>query len=109
MRRTTCLPLLAALLLLVHAAGLAPSTAQRLVEPTAPPQEPGITVNIRRPNRANPNEYFSCPNCDLRGVDLSGRPLENANLSGADMTGAKLRGTDLDGASLVPRESGSTA
>ena len=71
------------------------------VEPTAPPQEPGITVNTRRQNRADPNEYFSCPNCDLRGVDLSGRPLENANLSGADMTGAKLRGTDLDGASLV--------
>lgn len=105
MRRSTCLLLLllAALLLLIYAAGDSPSTAQQKGAPTeAQQQQPSdVTIETRRPAQVNPGEYFSCPNCDLRGVDLSGRPLENANLSGADMTGAKLRGTDLDGASLV--------
>jgi hypothetical protein len=101
MRRTTCLPLLAALLLLAHAAGLSPSTAQEGGRPAGARQEAGITVTMRRPDSSGPDHDFSCPNCDLRGVDLSGRRLADANLSGADLTGAKLRGTDLNGASLV--------
>jgi uncharacterized protein YjbI with pentapeptide repeats len=101
MRRTTCLPLLTALLLLVNAAGDSPSSAQRRGRPDRAREQSEITIKTKHPNRANPQDYYSCPYCDLRGVDLSGKYMESANLSGADLTGAKLRGTNLDGASLV--------
>lgn len=42
----------------------------------------------------------SCPRCDLRGVDLSGRELTNINLAGADLSNANLAGATLDGASF---------
>lgn len=103
MRRTSCLLLLllAALLLLIYAAGGPPSTAQQRDEPTEQQPQPEVSINTRNPNQTGEEKYLSCPNCDLRGVDLAGRPLENANLSGADMTGANLQGTNLNGASLV--------
>ncbi|HEY0100247.1 MAG TPA: pentapeptide repeat-containing protein [Pyrinomonadaceae bacterium] len=102
MKRTTCLLLLTALLLLVNAEGGSPSAAQRRRgRPDRAQEGSSITVKTKHPNRKNPQDYYSCPNCDLRGVDLSGKYMESANLSGADLTGAKLRGTNLDGASLV--------
>jgi hypothetical protein len=102
MRRTSGLLLLTALLLLVNAAGDSPSTAQKRGEPAGgqTQKQDSITVKTKHPNRANPQDYYSCPSCDLKGLDLSGKFMRNANLSGADLTGAKLRGTDLDGASL---------
>ncbi len=41
-----------------------------------------------------------CPECDLQGVDLSGRWLSDADLERADLRGADLEGTDLENANL---------
>lgn len=40
----------------------------------------------------------TCENCQLRGVDLSGRDLSGIDLTGADLSGATLTGTNLSGA-----------
>ena len=41
-----------------------------------------------------------CPECDLQGMDLSGRWLSDADLERADLRGANLEGTDLRDANL---------
>jgi len=41
-----------------------------------------------------------CPNCNLRGANLTGFGLENADLKGADLRGANLHGAVLDDADL---------
>jgi WD40 repeat protein len=41
-----------------------------------------------------------CPNCNLRGANLTGFGLENADLKGADLRGANLHGVVLDHADL---------
>lgn len=54
---------------------------------------------------ANPDDSqsfpYSCPTCNLAGVDFSGKDLTNANLTGANLTGANLKGARLNGAILV--------
>ena len=44
---------------------------------------------------------FSCPYCQLQGIQLTGKTLTKANLLGADLTGADLSGAILDGAVLT--------
>ena len=41
-----------------------------------------------------------CPNCDLRGADLTGANLRGAILTGADLSGAILINANLSGANL---------
>ena len=46
-------------------------------------------------------EHNACPGCDLSGVTLMQRDLQEADLSRADLSGANLFATDLSRASLV--------
>ena len=78
---TSCL---AALLL---AASAMPSTAQAAPQELDQDEAPtgGITREItdERP--------YSCPYCDLEGIDLSGRVLTDVNFAGANLRHADLR------------------
>ncbi|MCB1056406.1 MAG: pentapeptide repeat-containing protein, partial [Acidobacteria bacterium] len=88
---TSCL---AALLL---AASAMPSTAQAAPQELDQDEAPtgGITREItdERP--------YSCPYCDLEGIDLSGRVLTDVNFAGANLRHADLRNTVLKGAMLA--------
>ncbi len=41
-------------------------------------------------------ETGSCPDCDLRGADLTDANLKDANLTGTDFTNANLNGATMD-------------
>lgn len=56
-------------------------------EAAVPPQPTEVAVSTI--------ESRSCPGCDLREVNLSGRDLSRANFAGADLTGADFRGSTL--------------
>lgn len=45
-------------------------------------------------------ETKACPQCNLRGADLSNQNLQGVNLQAADLTGADLSSTNLRGANL---------
>ena len=45
-------------------------------------------------------ETRACPDCDLRGAELTGAYLRYANLRGANLAGARLNGADLRDAYL---------
>jgi hypothetical protein len=45
-------------------------------------------------------ETRTCPDCDLRGAELTGSYLRHANLRGANLAGARLNGADLRDAYL---------
>jgi len=44
---------------------------------------------------------YSCPACDLRGVNFSGQNLTNVNLAGANLSRANFSKAILDGAILI--------
>jgi hypothetical protein len=57
-------------------------------------------TSLQRVLSPKPGAARSCPRCDLRGADLSGKDLTEINLTGADLSNANLTNAKLDGASF---------
>ena len=77
--------------------------AQQPPSTLSQPAPSAVEVDIGHRLRRGPETPvpFSCPFCDLRGVNFAGRDLTNANLHGADLRGADLTRAILDGAILI--------
>lgn len=57
-------------------------------------------TSLARVLQPKPGTARSCPQCDLRGADLSGKNLTEINLTGADLSHANLSNATLDDASF---------
>ncbi|MEA2163385.1 MAG: hypothetical protein QOK37_1512 [Thermoanaerobaculia bacterium] len=57
-------------------------------------------TSLARVLSPKPGAARSCPRCDLRGADLSGKDLTEINLTGADLSNANLTNARLDSASF---------
>jgi uncharacterized protein YjbI with pentapeptide repeats len=73
--------------------------AQQPGERPGPPGEAPPRAFAHLP--ASHGQAFSCPSCNLKGLNLSASDLTNANLTGADITAADLTSVNLGGASLA--------
>ncbi len=61
----------------------------------------GPKPSLDRVMHPKPGAPVSCPQCDLRGADLSHRDLTEGNFAGSDLRNANLSGAKLDGASFA--------
>jgi uncharacterized protein YjbI with pentapeptide repeats len=93
---------------------IASQPAKAVVEKNILVEKPVEKEKTDKPSLAQPSDISSlksnnlkklldskkCYQCDLAGVDLSGKDLENADLEGVDLTGSNLEKTDLTKANL---------
>ena len=69
--------------------------------PTDSANPQSVTFNDALQRSVQSKLPFSCPSCDLSGIDFTGRDLTNANLAGANLTKANFSKAILNGAILA--------